>query len=243
MKKNLSLVAFLLVSGYAFSQTGVSTQSPTETLDVKGTVRIQELPKNLEENSIYNGDKTKQTQFNATRTLVADDNGVIGYVEGLPSQPTDGDEIVVTSYSKCIKLSESELVQLQDSDGGLKITIGDYEFSWYRQGSLPFTVDGNYFRFTNTARNYRYNSWGLDGNTYRDNYEQDNMGTYLGEFERFTQNFNHTIGGKKTINELLIIDNGDVFRFNGYMFRSRTAPNVFEYQFCMSIEQLRSGQN
>ncbi|QES93947.1 hypothetical protein F0358_15095 [Empedobacter brevis] len=236
----------MLVSGYAFSQVGVNTETPTETLDVKGTVRIQELPKNLEENSIYNGDTTKQTQFNATRTVVADDNGVVGYVDGLPSsnngQPGNEEETTAKLYNKCIKLTEQELTNLY-GNGGLRLEIGDYVFEWYRVGNTPFTVDGNYFRFTNTARNYRYNSWGLDGNTYRDNYEQDNMGTYLGEFERFTQNFNHTIGGKKTINELLIIDNGDVFRFNGYMFRSRTAPNVFEYQFCMSIEQLRSGQN
>lgn len=69
---------------------GIGTTAPTENFDNYGNTRLRSLPLNGTNNAIYtqsNGSaSTTQNQtFTATRTLVADANGVLGYVTGLPS--------------------------------------------------------------------------------------------------------------------------------------------------------------
>lgn len=76
----------------------INAQLPTETLDIdKGTLRIRKLPANGSLNSIYTNSTgnssvnnttnisglAKTQPFNATRTVVADKNGVLGYVDGI----------------------------------------------------------------------------------------------------------------------------------------------------------------
>ncbi|MDO5616913.1 MAG: hypothetical protein Q4G16_12025 [Cruoricaptor ignavus] len=72
----------------ATKKVGVATNNTTpatETFHVNGTTRITDLPTNGTANAIYNGADTKTTTFTATRTVVADANGVLGTVAGLPS--------------------------------------------------------------------------------------------------------------------------------------------------------------
>lgn len=70
------------------SKVGVNTRTPTEVLHVEGTARVQELPKNGTDNSIYTkGDGTssaaKDQTFTAEKMVVADKNGVLGSIRGL----------------------------------------------------------------------------------------------------------------------------------------------------------------
>lgn len=44
MKKNLIIIATVLVSNTEFSQVGINTPAPTQTLDVNGTARIRQTP-------------------------------------------------------------------------------------------------------------------------------------------------------------------------------------------------------
>jgi hypothetical protein len=69
---------------------GVATGTPTEKLDNNGITRLRNLPQNGTANAIYTmpggAASTNQDQtFTATRTVVADANGVLGYVNTLPS--------------------------------------------------------------------------------------------------------------------------------------------------------------
>ena len=62
-------------------KVGINTTEPTETLDVKGKVRIQGLY------SDGNQTGTKNANFTATNMVVVDDNGVLGK-QALPTIPT-----------------------------------------------------------------------------------------------------------------------------------------------------------
>lgn len=68
---------------------GINTQVPTEKLDLAGIARIRNLPANGAANAINTtstgGASASQNQtFTATKTVVADANGVLGYVDGPP---------------------------------------------------------------------------------------------------------------------------------------------------------------
>lgn len=54
-------------------KVGINTTAPTETLDVKGKVRIQELYTDNQQTGTNNN-----ANFNATNVVTADDNGVLG---------------------------------------------------------------------------------------------------------------------------------------------------------------------
>ena len=54
-------------------KVGINTNAPTETLDVKGQVRIQELYTDNQQTGTNNN-----ANFNATNVVTADDNGVLG---------------------------------------------------------------------------------------------------------------------------------------------------------------------
>ncbi|MFN0254975.1 hypothetical protein E6A44_005285, partial [Pedobacter ureilyticus] len=73
---------------------GVNTILPTEKLDNDGITRLRNLPLNGATNAIHttvDGDESSsQNQtFTATRTVVADANGVLGTVDGLPTTPVN----------------------------------------------------------------------------------------------------------------------------------------------------------
>lgn len=86
MKKKYSLIV-LLFGVYAAAQTGkvgINTATPTEIFHVNGTARIESLPVSGTGN-IYNGTSTQNVTFTGTQTVVADNNGNLGVVSGLPS--------------------------------------------------------------------------------------------------------------------------------------------------------------
>ena len=91
--KNYYLFVSILCTAVANAQSGkvgINTSAPTEILSVNGTVRVQELPLNGSTNSLYTkGDgtasSTKNQTFNPSKTVVADANGVLGVVSGLPT--------------------------------------------------------------------------------------------------------------------------------------------------------------
>lgn len=73
---------------------GVNTTSPTEKFDNDGITRLRNLPLNGATNAInttVDGDpsSSQDQTFTATRTVVADANGVLGTVAGLPAIPVN----------------------------------------------------------------------------------------------------------------------------------------------------------
>lgn len=91
--KKTGLLLFLIgtmLNAQHTGKVGINIDKPTETLQVNGSVRISELPKNGAINTIStkpdgNASDRKDQEFIAKKTIVADENGVLGYVEGLPS--------------------------------------------------------------------------------------------------------------------------------------------------------------
>lgn len=84
MKNNYLKIAFLCISTFSFAQVGINTSTPTEKLDVNGTLRVRSLPNDGDTNAIYttgtntNSGATPTQTFVAGRPLVADANGVMG---------------------------------------------------------------------------------------------------------------------------------------------------------------------
>lgn len=77
----------MLAVGFANAQTGkvgINTESPKETLEVKGTLRVDNLPQSGT-GKIYNGADEANTTFTGVNTVVADANGNLGYLPILPS--------------------------------------------------------------------------------------------------------------------------------------------------------------
>ena len=87
--KIFSLFAGLLFSLTALAQNervGVNTRTPTEDMDVKGSLRIQTLPKTgegINTDAAGNYDATKSNLYAPDRVLVADDHGVVGMVNAV----------------------------------------------------------------------------------------------------------------------------------------------------------------
>jgi len=83
--KKFSLLSIFLFS-MTSAQVGINTSVPTETLDVNGIERVRELPKHNTANAIFtkpDGTKSenKDQTFIATKMVVADANGVLGYAD------------------------------------------------------------------------------------------------------------------------------------------------------------------
>lgn len=102
MRKILTLIGVVLAAGIynAQGKVGIKTESPTETFDVQGTARIRELAPAGSDNSIYGGENAKNHSFEATKTIVADKNGVLGYMEGTE------DPFGIPVYKKVVKCIE-----------------------------------------------------------------------------------------------------------------------------------------
>ncbi|MFP3591467.1 hypothetical protein [Chryseobacterium sp. SIMBA_038] len=80
----------------------INISSPTERFDVNGNTRLRNLPLNGTANAIYtqSGGTASTTQdqtFTATRTVVADNNGVLGYVNSLPSDAGTSRALLITN--------------------------------------------------------------------------------------------------------------------------------------------------
>lgn len=81
---------------------GMNVANPTEKLDNNGITRLRNLPANGTANAINTtpGGATSASQdqtFNATRTVVADANGVLGTVAGIPSDAGTSRVLVVAN--------------------------------------------------------------------------------------------------------------------------------------------------
>ncbi len=75
----LGLAVLPLALSAQNERVGVQTKTPTEQLDVKGTMRIETLPKKGEKiSTAANGNYDVQATFIPNRVVVADANGVIG---------------------------------------------------------------------------------------------------------------------------------------------------------------------
>lgn len=76
----LLLVTGILLTGVASAQTGkvgINTEEPKETLEIKGTLRVDNLPESGS-GKIYNGAEEAGTTFTGVNTVVADAQGNIG---------------------------------------------------------------------------------------------------------------------------------------------------------------------
>ena len=85
------LLGPIFLAGVLTAQVGIKEKVSTETLHVKGTIRVVELPENGATNVITtNPDGTessgKDQMFDAINTVLADDNGVLGIITGIPGQ-------------------------------------------------------------------------------------------------------------------------------------------------------------
>lgn len=79
MKRSI-LLAGMLAMGFANAQTGkvgINTETPNETLEINGTLRVDNLPESGS-GKIYDGADTTATDFTGTKVVVADDKGNIG---------------------------------------------------------------------------------------------------------------------------------------------------------------------
>ena len=75
----LGLAVLPLALSAQNERVGVQTKTPTEQLDVKGTMRIETLPKKGEKiSTAASGNYDVQATFTPNRVVVADANGVIG---------------------------------------------------------------------------------------------------------------------------------------------------------------------
>lgn len=104
----------------------VNSKNPSESFDVTGTVRLRNLPINGASNAIYTNSGGTTTvpasvttvpiaptqTFTATRSVVADNNGVLGYVDGLP---------LTANSNNSRYISSTNTVAIQPTDGTLFI--------------------------------------------------------------------------------------------------------------------------
>lgn len=83
--KSILLGGFLAfgVTNAQTGKVGINTESPKETLEIQGTLRVDNLPKS-ETGKIYNGADVANTTFTGVNTVVSDANGNIGYLPMLP---------------------------------------------------------------------------------------------------------------------------------------------------------------
>lgn len=84
---------------------GINTSIPTERLHNNGNVRLQGLPLNGATNAIFTtssgtASSSQNQTFTGTRTVITDENGVVGYVTGMPvSGPGSSKLILSTSVT------------------------------------------------------------------------------------------------------------------------------------------------
>lgn len=92
-KKLFCFFGFVLFVTQAYSQNfvGINHDTPTEVLDVNGTMRVRQLPVNNEANGIHaygstgNSNGIPVTTFVASYAVVANDDGVLGRANLLPA--------------------------------------------------------------------------------------------------------------------------------------------------------------
>lgn len=210
MKKILTLIGIISLTGIYNAQeigkVGVKTDTPTETFDIKGTARIRELPLVGSDNSIYEGEDNKTHSFDATRTLVADANGVIGYMNGIQ------DPFGIPEYDRVAKCIEGMFPKKNHIVNEKSvISIGNLEVRFntpglFADGPLAYiqtrVISGSdtasFWRIDNVKDKKRF--WYID-NQFRDaikfNYDQE--AEYVGTIvlHKSKQMYRYTAAGWK----------------------------------------------
>lgn len=113
MKNKVLSSLFILCFAFGYSQTnklGVNVNTPTESLDANGTARLRDLPLNGTPNAIYTQtdgkvSPVKDQTFNAVKTVVVDENGVMGAIDGLAI--TEAPDVKTIQYSRTTTLINS----------------------------------------------------------------------------------------------------------------------------------------
>ncbi|MGV0757254.1 hypothetical protein [Empedobacter brevis] len=152
--------------------TGISTP-PKETLDVKGTAKISDLPLHNTSNSIYNGSDTKTSSFNATRTVVADDNGVLGTISGLPGNSNNSSSTWSSQTFNVNTSNANQTINDLTNESNLKdlyilndITTGNngYTVSITLPVNINNTNSNRVIRFISIPTQIPYNGLRFNGN-------------------------------------------------------------------------------
>ncbi|MNX48615.1 hypothetical protein D3C86_792000 [compost metagenome] len=151
---------------------GVNTASPTEKLDNDGITRLRNLPLNGATNAInttVDGDESSSQDqtFTATRTVVADANGVLGTVAGLatpvniysadgalagPRTVTTGSNFLrFTGNSNTVGISNSGTQGRLSATGSNRGSIGIDGGSGASNSSLELYADASNFAQINAA--------------------------------------------------------------------------------------------
>ena len=172
MKKFSFLAIFFFVNAY--SQVGINTGNPTEILDVNGNERVRILPKHQTTNSIFtkpDGSKSdnKDQSFIATKTVVADANGVLGYVDGLPKSNGGGLDIgdaITRIYSVPAATAQSSTFNLKDYivANGLQSLPSIDGLEMNLQGVNSDYYDPRIYNISNGALLVSYQSFATVGN-------------------------------------------------------------------------------
>lgn len=113
MKNKVLSSLFILCFAFGYSQTnklGVNVNTPTESLDANGTARLRDLPLNGTPNAIYTQadgkvSPVKNQTFNAVKTVVVDENGVMGAIDGVAI--TEAPDVKTIQYSRSTTLINS----------------------------------------------------------------------------------------------------------------------------------------
>lgn len=150
MKKTL-LLALVAFSSMALAQNvGVNTNTPTETLDVNGTARVQNLPENGSTGTINT--PNANSNFTATKTVVVDDNGVLGTVNVIPSDASkeanqssvesDGTKLY-EPIERCWKgvVGDGTPANADGHIGTMTFEESGYKFAWKDYGAGKVVVN------------------------------------------------------------------------------------------------------
>ncbi|MGE8431104.1 hypothetical protein [Chryseobacterium joostei] len=112
-----------------------ATAKPTEFLDLgTGTARVRNLPVNGAANAIYtqgNGtaSATQNQTFTATKTVVADANGVLGYIDGLPGTNPSGVQNLTYARKTVSPINATTPTDSQVSIGNITFRFNGTSFS------------------------------------------------------------------------------------------------------------------
>lgn len=246
MKKGIitALLTMAFVSTQA--QVGIDTDTPTETLNVNGTVRINELPADGTASAINtkeDGTKssTKDQTFKATKTVVADENGVLGTVEVVPEQfKTKFDSREVTTTQVYEDTTGSDGILLKESCLQLMLDP-NYSASTYYV-DLKMKID----RTCNNSRGEVYvaitATGGDSGDATYQNFNRINFTTTdilndtfkSDDFTDRTMSHTPLISGK-----IALIDVHQVYEYTYYTNWNSAIDGVGKYQLGLTLKRIQ----
>lgn len=186
----------------------------SEVLDVNGTVRVRNLPLNGAVNSIYtqaNGttSSTLNQTFTATRTVVTDANGVLGYVAYLPESlwQSQGSAKKATLNTEDIYQSGSVAIgasTIPTFTVGTGATLQTNKPKLYVAGDISTT--GKIYNTNNIYADYVFEKYFGGQSSINPSYEFKSLKDVRG----FIKANNH-LPGVTSIADLTKTDNGYVF--------------------------------